>query len=64
MVIAFDYRIPDPAESARCWSAQGIAGRMGAHHVLVYRSLREAGRVLVLIGVRSREPVVDLLRSR
>ena len=37
---------------------------MGAHHVLVYRSIHEYGRVLVLTGVRSREPIVDLMRSR
>lgn len=37
---------------------------MGAHHLLVYRSLREPGRVMVMIGVRSSEPIVDLLRSR
>ena len=37
---------------------------MGAHHVLVYRGLRDPGRVLVMIGVHSKEPVVELLRSR
>lgn len=65
MVIASDYRIPDPS---RVWPLlerrkDGLAD-MGAHHVLIYRSLTEPGRVLVMIGVRSREPVVDLLRSR
>ena len=37
---------------------------MGAHHVLVYTSIHDYGRVLVTIGVRSREPIVELLRSR
>lgn len=65
MVIASDYRIPDPSQ---VWPLlerrkDGLAD-MGAHHVLIYRSLTEPGRVLVMIGVRSREPVVDLLRSR
>ncbi|WP_373693509.1 fatty-acid--CoA ligase [[Mycobacterium] burgundiense] len=65
MVIASDYRIPDPSQVAGLLERRRDAlAQMGAHHVLVYRSLREPGRVLVMIGVRSREPVVDLLRSR
>lgn len=65
MVIASDYRLPDPS---RVWplleTRKDALAAMGAHHVLVYRSIREPGRVLVMIGVRSREPVVELLRSR
>lgn len=65
MVIASDYRVPDPS---RVWpllkKRRKALADMGAHHVLVYRSLHEPGRVLVMIGVRSREPVVELLRSR
>ncbi len=65
VVIASDYRIPDPA---RIWplleKRKDALAAIGAHHVLVYRSLREHRRVLMMIGVRSREPVVDLLRSR
>lgn len=64
MVIASDFRIPDP------WKVRPMLERnrsgladMGAHHVLVYRSIREPGRVLVMIGVSAREPVVDLLGS-
>lgn len=65
MVIASDYRIPDPARIGRLLSKHkdGLAG-MGAHHVLVYRALADHGRVLVMIGVHNREPLVDLLRSR
>ncbi|WP_459958132.1 fatty-acid--CoA ligase, partial [Mycobacterium avium] len=37
---------------------------IGAHHVLVYTSTHDYGRVLVMIGVHSREPIVELLRSR
>jgi hypothetical protein len=65
MVIASDYRISDPT---RVWplleKRESALVAMGAHHVLVYRSIRERGRVLVMIGVTTREPVVDLLRSR
>jgi hypothetical protein len=65
MVIASDYRVPD---ASRVWPLlqrrKAALAEMGAHHVLVYKSTRDPGRVLVMIGVRSREPVVDLLRSR
>ena len=65
MVIASDYRVPDPD---RVWPLlqrrkSALAG-IGAHHVLVYTSTHDYGRVLVTIGVRSREPIVELLRSR
>jgi len=65
MVIASDYRVPDPT---RVWpllerNKAALAG-IGAHHVLVYTSTHDYGRVLVMIGVHSREPIVELLRSR
>jgi hypothetical protein len=65
MVIASDYRVPNPE---RVWPLiqrrkAALAG-IGAHHVLVYTSTHDHGRVLVTIGVRSREPIVELLRSR
>lgn len=65
MVIAWDYRVPDPA---RVWPLfernKSALAEMGAHHVLVYKSTHDSGRVLVMIGVHSREPIVELLRSR
>ncbi|MCW2654560.1 MAG: FadD family protein [Mycobacterium sp.] len=65
LILASDYRVPDPE---RVWPLlerrrSGLAG-MGAHHVLVYASTAEPGRVLVTMGIRNPEPVVDLLRSR
>jgi heme-degrading monooxygenase HmoA len=65
MVIASDYHVPNPD---RVWPLlqrrkSALAG-IGAHHVLVYTSTDDYGRVLVIIGVRSREPIVELLRSR
>ncbi len=65
MVIASDYRIPDPDKIGpllRRRTDELIA--MGAHHALVYRALRDPGRVLVMIGVNSKQPVVELLSSR
>jgi len=65
MVIASDYRIPDPT---KVWPLlernKSALADIGAHHVLVYLSTHDYGRVLVMIGVHSREPIVELLRSR
>ncbi len=65
MVLASDYRVPDPD---RVWPLlqrrKSALADIGAHHVLLYKSTRDYGRVLVTIGVRSREPIVELLRSR
>jgi hypothetical protein len=64
LVLAADYRVPDFDH----WWA-GLAGdlprlpALGAHHVVVYRSLQDASRVFVTIGVRERGPVDALLRS-
>jgi heme-degrading monooxygenase HmoA len=65
MVIVSDFRVPDPS---RVWpllerNKAALAG-IGAHHVLVCTSTHDYGRVLVMIGLRSREPIVELLRSR
>ncbi len=65
MVIASDYRVPDPS---RVWPLlernKAALADIGAHHVLVYASTHDYGRVLVMIGLHSREPIVELLRSR
>jgi heme-degrading monooxygenase HmoA len=65
LVIACDYRVPDPA---RVWPLlqrrKSALAEIGAHHVVVHASTTDSGRVLVTIGVRNREPIVDLLRSR
>jgi hypothetical protein len=65
MVIASDYRVADPEQVWPLLTRRrsALAG-IGAHHVLLYTSTHEHGRVLVTIGVRSREPIVELLRSR
>src|ERR1700754_4400056 len=65
MVIASDYRIPDPTRVFPLLQRNKAAlADIGAHHVLVYTSTHDHGRVLVMIGVHSREPIVELLRSR
>lgn len=65
MVIASDYRVPDPTTVWPLLERNKAAlADIGAHHVLVYTSTHDYGRVLVMIGVHSREPIVELLRSR
>lgn len=65
LVLAMDYRVRDPARVwpllQRCRS--DLAG-LGAHHVLVYTSAADHGRVLVTMAIRGRQPVADLLRDR
>jgi hypothetical protein len=64
LVLAADYRVPEFDH----WWAALAAGLprlpgLGAHHVVVYRSLEDASRVFVTIGFRERPPVDALLRS-
>ena len=65
MVIASDYRVQDPT---RVWPLlernKSALADIGAHYVLVYTSTHDYGRVLVMIGVHTPEPIVELLRSR
>ncbi|OBA84361.1 fatty-acid--CoA ligase [Mycobacterium sp. 1164966.3] len=65
MVIASDYRVPDPS---RVWplleNNKAALADIGAHYVMVYTSTHDYGRVLVMIGVHTPEPIVELLRSR
>lgn len=65
LVLSSDYRIPDPE---RVWplleKRQDALADMGAHHVLVYSSTSDPGRVMVLIAIHTRETVIELLRSR
>jgi hypothetical protein len=63
LVLAADYRVPDFDH----WWAGLIADLprlpgLGAHHIVVYRSLDDASRIFVTIGVRERGPVDALLR--
>ena|ERR1700756_713836 len=65
LVIASDYRVPDPARVPRLLESRKSAlADIGAHHVIVHASTVDRGRVLVSIAVHNPEPIVDLLRSR
>lgn len=64
VVIASDYRVPDPARVPPVLEeVRADLVEMGAHHVVVHASTADHGRVLVTIAVHSREPIIDLLRS-
>jgi hypothetical protein len=64
LVLASDYRVPDPQRMwARMQERRDDLASLGAHHVVVYSSAQEPGRVLVTIGVRHKEPVTRLMRS-
>jgi hypothetical protein len=65
LVLASDYRIPDVTRvrpALEGWR-QNLAD-IGAHHVVVYTSKWDVGRVLVTIGIRQKQPLRELLRSR
>ena len=64
LVLASDYRVDDPEQM---WSLiekrRSHLESVGAHHVVLYVSLWELGRVLVTIGIRHRRSIAELLRS-
>jgi hypothetical protein len=64
LVLASDYRVSD---ADRMWplikARRSHLANIGAHHVVVYSSIWESGRVLVTIGIRHRKSVPELLRS-
>ena len=65
LVLASDYRVANPERVAPLLERRRDAlVDLGAHHVLVYTSTSDPERVLVMIAVHAREPVLDLLRSR
>ena len=64
LVLASDYRVPDVSlirPALERWRPNLTA--IGAHHVVMYTSSSDAGRVLVTVGIRQRQPLRELLRS-
>ena len=63
LVLAADYRVPDfDRWWARLTADLPRLPGLGAHHIVVYRSLEDASRIFVTIGVRERGPVDALPR--
>ena len=65
LVLASDYRVSHPERVGPLLERRVPALLdVGAHHVLVYASTTDPERVLVVIAVHAREPLLDILRSR
>lgn len=64
LIVACDFRVDDVEKMWRWLKRQrpGLAD-VGAHHVVVYASIWEPGRVLVTIGIRQPHNLRELLRS-
>jgi hypothetical protein len=65
LVLASDYRVPDVSRirpALERWRPNLAA--IGAHHLVMYESSSDVGRVLVTIGIRQRQSLRELLRSR
>lgn len=64
LVLVTDYRVPDPA---KVWPLmqrhRDSLAHLGAHHVLVYTTTVDPGRVLAVMAIHAAQPVVDLLRD-
>ena len=65
LVLASDYRVSHPERVGPLLGGPNSAlADVGAHHVLVYASTTDPQRILVVIAVHAREPLLDILRSR
>lgn len=64
LILACDFRVDD-VERMWKWLKKHKDGlnSIGAHHVVLYKSIWEPGRVLVTIGIRHTRSVRDVLRS-
>ncbi|MDY6871953.1 MAG: fatty-acid--CoA ligase [Actinomycetota bacterium] len=63
-ILACDFRVDDP-ERMLTWLQTKKAGlnSIGAHHVVVYKSIWEPRRILTTIGIRHPRSVREVLRS-
>jgi hypothetical protein len=65
LVLASDYRVPDVSKvkpALERWRPN--LASIGAHHLVMYTSNSDVGRVLVTIGIDQRQSLRELLRSR
>jgi len=63
-ILACDFRVDDVARMWRWLGGHHDAlSSIGAHHVVLYRSIVEPGRVLVTIGIRHAASIREVLRS-
>lgn len=65
LVLAMDYRVPDPRQlGPLLQKRKAVLASLGAHTVVVYTSMEDHGRIMVTMGLRSKEPILEVLRSR
>lgn len=64
LILSCDFRVDD-IEQMWKWMKKHRSGLLtiGAHHVVLYTSIWEPGRVLVTIGIRHSRSISDVLRS-
>lgn len=64
LVLAADYRVDD---IDRMWSLveqrRDVLASIGAHHIVVYTSIHEPGRIFATVGIHHRLSVSEVLRS-
>ncbi|WP_071286973.1 fatty-acid--CoA ligase [Mycolicibacterium llatzerense] len=64
LILAADYRVDDVESMwTRLKSQRSILSELSAHHVVVYSSLWEPGRVLATVGIHNANSVREVLRS-
>jgi hypothetical protein len=64
VVLAMAYRVDDVARMRSMLDERRILlSSIGAHHLVMYSSIWEAGRVFVTVGIRHRQSVEELLRT-
>ncbi|WP_166905102.1 fatty-acid--CoA ligase [Mycobacterium sp. DL440] len=64
LILSCDFRVDDVDQMWK-WMRKHRSGLLsiGAHHVVLYKSIWEPGRVLVTIGIRHARSIRDVLRS-
>jgi hypothetical protein len=62
--LAADFFVPDFESARRAITDLGRLRRLGARRVVLHRSIENADRVLVTVGVRDRRPLTDYLGSQ
>ncbi len=64
LILAADYRVDDVDEMwEKLKARESELANFAAHHVVVYTSIWQAGRILVTIGVRHTRSVRETMRS-
>lgn len=63
-ILATDFRVADDKDLVERMSKHNDdMARLGAHHLVVYRALRDPSRVFATLGLQDRRPMDELLRS-